>query len=275
MEVARSVRLARSVPAALISIPILWGIVAHALGSAPRPMAAAPRKPALAFAQRLVDLGLVSPREEVPAYFDFTNRGKETVTIKELVPSCGCLQPELRKKTYRPGESGHFVLRVQTANQVAGDKEYKVAVHYEDPQPQVAEVVFRVKLPENQVFIRPRVLEVHLASQSHTQEIEIIDRRDAPLKIVKAECPRSQIVRVRPGELTMDENGHVHHHLTATIFPSPGEGTINTVIRIFTDDPEYKSLRVPLKIHMPKELPLANGQKTIVDPQVRPASAEN
>src|SRR4029077_20650754 len=101
-------------------------------------------------------LGPVAPSEEVFAHFDFINRGQSAVTITALVPSCGCLQPQMNKKVYQPGTSGNFLVRVQTANENPGLKEYHVAIRYMDPEPREADVVFRVVLPDNQVFVRPR-----------------------------------------------------------------------------------------------------------------------
>ena len=46
MEDARRGRFARRVSAALIAVPVVWAVVAHAVGSSPRPMAAAPPQPA-------------------------------------------------------------------------------------------------------------------------------------------------------------------------------------------------------------------------------------
>src|SRR5262249_37660976 len=130
MEDAHRRLLTQTAPAAGIAIPFFLALAAQAIGPRPAPMAALPVRPALAFNQYLVDLGEVPPREEVDAHFDFANRGAATVKIDQLVPSCGCLQPQLKKMVYEPGESGRFVVRVQTANEQAGQKEYHIGVKY-------------------------------------------------------------------------------------------------------------------------------------------------
>lgn len=275
MEDARRGRLARRMSATVIAVPVVWAVIAHALGSVPRPTAAAPRRPALAFMQHLVDLGHVTPSEEVFANFEFTNRSDRMVTIRKLVPSCGCLQPELRKWVYYPGESGHFLLRVQTANQVAGAKEYDVAVQYEDPEPQETKVVFRVHLPENQVFIRPRALELTLlgASTPTVRDVEIIDRRPEPLTIAKVDCTRSHVVTLSPVTTVVDELGHTRFRFQVTIPGDLPEGHVEAMLRVWTRDPSYRVLRVPLRIHTEKPGAVAEKTRTIVDPHLQPASA--
>ncbi|MSR59597.1 MAG: DUF1573 domain-containing protein [Planctomycetaceae bacterium] len=275
MDDARFRRLIRSVPAAAIAVPVLWAVVAHAVGSSPRPMAAAPPRPALAFAQRLVDLGEVAPSEEVFAHFDFTNRGTDTVRIDELVGSCGCLQPELRKKIYHPKQSGQFLVRVQTANQSAGSKEYHVTVKYHDPDPRETDVVFRVVFPENQVFIRPRALEVMNlgSSEATTRQIEVVDRRTEPLSIARIECTLSGLVTIGPVTTRVDEQGHTHHLFDVTVPGNLPETRSEAMLRIFTDDSDYRALRLPLRIDSRRPRSMAGNARSIVDPAVRPASA--
>jgi hypothetical protein len=275
MDDARRGRLARRCSAAVIAIPVVWAVIAHAVGGTPTPMAAAPQRPALAFMQHLVDLGRVTPSEEVFAHFDFTNRSDRMVTIRKLEPSCGCLQPDMKKWVYYPGESGHFLLRVQTANQEAGAKEYEVAVKYEDPQPQETKVVFRVHLPDNQVFIRPRSLIVtNLGASTPTvKDIEIIDRRPEPLSIAKVDCTRSNIVELSPVTTEIDELGHTRFRFQVTIPADLPEGHVEAMLRVYTQDPNYRVLRVPLRVHTEKPRDLIAKPRTIVDPNLQPASA--
>lgn len=274
MEDARPGWFVRVMPPALITIPVALAVVAYAVGATPRQMAEAPRRPSVAFAQHLVDLGLVQPQEEVFAHFDFTNRGRELVRITDLVPSCGCLKPEMRKNVYYPEESGHFLVRVQTANENPGPKEYRITVKYEDPQPREAEVVFRVTLPENQVLIRPSVLPLYqLSDEPLTETVDVIDRREKPFRVVKVECTRSQVAKVELAERETDENGHTHQRIRVTVPADLHEGRSDAVIRIYTDDPAYRALRVPLRVHT-KRTPFFSGKNApIPDPHVRPASA--
>jgi hypothetical protein len=249
-----------------MALPLVMALAAQILGPRPRPIAAAPTRPALAFDQYLVDLGPVAPSEEVLAHFDFTNRGNAPVTDIKLDPSCGCLQPRLKKTTYGPGESGNFVLHVQTANQNAGLKEYTVAVKYNDPIPREAIVVFRVELPANQVFVRPRALVLYQPGDASLppREIEITDRRGRGknLNITRVECTRP-VAQVELQESTVDKEGHWHGHIKVTFPEKLPPGRVEAMIRIVTDDPEYHLLRVPLILQ-------GGAMRKIVDPHFQP-----
>jgi hypothetical protein len=242
----------RRLPIAGMAIPLLFAVAAQLIGPRPRPVAAAPARPSLAFDQYLVDLGAVGPSEEVFAHFDFTNRGPAPVANIQLVPSCGCLQPRLNRESYEPGEAGHFMVRVQTANESPGPKEYTVAVKYADPDPREANVVFRVVLPENQIFVAPRALVLFQegASSLPPQEIEITDRRGGHLNITRVDCTRN-VAQVEMAGSDVDENGNWHGRLKVTLPAKLPPGRMDAMIRIFTDDPDYRMLRVPLILQGP------------------------
>jgi hypothetical protein len=246
-----------------LAVPLALAVFAQIAGPRPGPVAAAPRTSALAFGQYLVDLGPVAPSEQVSAHFEFTNRGRDTALISELVPSCGCLEPQLKKKAYRPGESGYFTVRVQTANQNAGQKEYTVIVKYNDPEPREALVTFRVQLPDNQVSVRPIALYFwQPGSRPTTQEIEISDRRGRPLTISRVECSRNA-AQVELAGSDVDSDGNWHGRVSVTVPGNQPAGRLEAIVRIFTDDPDYPMLRVPLRIDGPPV-------RKVVDPQVQP-----
>ena len=252
--------------AAGIAIPFLAAIFAHAAGSRPRPVAAPPVRPALAFDQYVVNLGHVAPSEEVFAHFDFTNRGGAPVEITGLVPSCGCLQPQMKKKVYRPGESGSFSVHVQTANEKPGLKEYHIAVNYTDPEPRHVDVFFRVELPDNQVTVRPRALAFYqFGDQPTSREIEIIDRRSRPLAIKHVECS-GRIAHIAMEGSEVDDSGHWHGHLRITVPGNLPPGRTESIVRIVTDDKDYRVLRVPLVIE-------GGSPKKFVDPHVETTGA--
>lgn len=258
-------RVAGRIHTAALAIPFALSLVVQFAGRAPTPMAAPAPRPALAFDQYLVDLGQALPSEEVRVRFQFTNRSLHDVKIKELVPSCGCLQPQLKKWVYAPGESGRFDLRVQTANQLPGHKEYQVGIKYLDPEPRETNVVFRVQLSENQVFVRPPVLALSIPSGAPptVQEVKITDRRGLHLNIVRADCSRN-LAAVEQLEAAEGENGEWIARLKVTVPGNLPPGRHDTMVRIFTNDPAYRMLRVPLTIEV-------RPSAAIVDPQVRTA----
>ena len=131
----------------LAAFPFLISIVFHASGQTAQTPQSTSVPPSLAFDQYLVNLGPVPvpPRPIVLAHFPFMNRGTQPAVITELIPSCGCLNPQLEKRSYEPGESGEFLLRVVTTREEPGPKEYSVRVLYQDPQPLEVELTFKGK----------------------------------------------------------------------------------------------------------------------------------
>lgn len=279
MEDAPARRLVPSLLAAGMALPFLLALVAHVAGPYPAPVAAGPTRGALAFDQYLVDLGPVPATQDVAAHFDFTNRGSHPVEIVSLEPSCGCLRPRLgkidetpttsrrdptaaaprpwvEKKVYEPGEEGFFSLRVQTANQSPGQKEYTVKVKYKDPQPRETLVTFRALLPDDQVLVRPIALMFYQIGEGSRatppREFEVIDKRPEHLNIARVECSRREIEITEVGN-EVDEDGVWHGRFVVTVPDKLPPGHSETIIRIYTDDPaeNYRVLRIPLYLEGP------------------------
>jgi hypothetical protein len=247
-----------------LAAPFLLACGAYFAGPAPRGMARPAPLPALAFEQYQVDFREVKPSERVSAYFAFKNCGEHPVQVTGLVPSCGCLQPYLRKRQYQPGEVGEFLLSVQTANQTPGPKDYRVTVKYEDPLPREQEVVFKVVLPSNQVIVRPPSLAFYqLGNEAIEQEIVVTDLRSRPFEVLGVRCS-SDVAKV---ELLPHEGaagsigGGQKYKLKVTVDAKIPHGRHHALVSIFTDDEKYPELRVPLRIHGPtKDVPQVTVQ---------------
>jgi len=84
----------------------------------------------LHFPQTFVKLGEVFSGRPLRQRFAFTNQGAEAVTIERLEAACGCMTPSIDKTIYQPGETGSFVLEVNTLSQPAGPNTWRVRVHY-------------------------------------------------------------------------------------------------------------------------------------------------
>jgi len=246
----------------LLSLPMVWALCGWLAGGRAAPVAAAPDRPALAFEQYLVDYGEIAATDEVKVHYGFRNNGKQTVHVRELVPSCGCMQPKLEQRDYEPGQSGRFLLRVQTANQEDGEKEYRVTVKYQDPAPREVELIFRLVLPDSRVIVKPRALAFYvMGNKPVTQEVEIIDRRPVPLAIDQVECaPDLGEVDILGGQV--DSDGVWRGRLRVTVPGNAPEGRHQALLVIHTTDPAYPVLRVPLVIH---------GGRAVLDAALRNA----
>jgi Protein of unknown function (DUF1573) len=240
--------LSGPVSSGIVLLPFLFALAAHVIGPAPRPLSAGPLRPGIAFDQYLVDLGKTAPSEEVIAHFAFTNIGSSPVKIERCDASCGCMNPELTKRDYEPGESGRIMLRVHTPTQGSGLKEYRLTVVYNDGQTRQVDLTFRVELPDNQVSVRPRALYIYEQAGRETEhEIEVIDRRDRQLSIVRMESSKGIALLIQD---TVEQDEHDHRHIKVrVVIPADRlPGRRDGWLRLFTDDAEFRELRIPIRI---------------------------
>jgi hypothetical protein len=248
-------------------LAVLWAVALLPVGLASivavrevvaRPIAGNTAHGGLVFEQYLVNLGAPSPRAEYAARFAFRNVGKQMLTINELLPSCGCLNPRLEKKTFAPGEGGEFYLRVRAANEAPGPHEYSCRLLYEDGQSRESLVTFKITLPEERVEIRPRALAIYqFNNQPTTREIHITDFRNAPgerplqrLELLDVRCTLDW-VNVVIGEAQFDEQGQRRQPVLVTVTNVP-PGTHDGTVIIATNVEKYAELRVPLRIEGPQ-----------------------
>jgi hypothetical protein len=62
----------------------------------------------LKYIEDFFDFGSIVQGEVVSHTFHFRNIGNDILIIKDLIPDCGCTQPKIDKKVFKPGEEGSF-----------------------------------------------------------------------------------------------------------------------------------------------------------------------
>lgn len=236
-------------PVAAICLPLLCASLVWLMGSRPQTLANVPELPALAFSQYMVDLREVAPTEEVFASFDFRNNSSHPVTITKLEPSCGCLQPQLRKKEFKPGEAGNFLLRVKTALQKPGFKEFMVTVHYTDPKPRTRDVFLRVTFPEQQIYLTPRAITFSPGSSAASTETEITmtDLRANSAEILGARCSLEGIQLKVLKPVTTNQGSRQQMVRLTLSGAVPSRRQVGQVT-IYTNDGKFHELKVPIQI---------------------------
>jgi hypothetical protein len=234
------------------AIPFLAALGNRVIGSSSQPDATVNDYPALVFDQYMVPRGEVPPSQFVFAHFKFRNKGSKTVRVTELIPSCGCLNPQLDKRVYKPGEVGEFLIRVRAANEEPGPKEYSMQMHYTDPQPRVAELKLKVTLPSEKVVIRPKALIFYQLKQAATtHDVVVTDYRGETFAITGIESS-SPFVTVKLASTDTDADGNRRLRIAVTVSDNVPPGRTRAVIRLKTDDPIYSELTVPLLIEGPR-----------------------
>jgi hypothetical protein len=237
-------------------LPVVLSLLAHLVGpqaqAAPEPRP----KPTLVFSQYMIDEGTPPVKPLYRAAFEFRNLGDRTITIEELKPSCGCLNPRLEKSVYKPGEIGEFWIRVDPTKEKPGPREFFVDVHYTDPDPHSIRVTYKITLPERNVEIVPKALVFYQLEGNNAeteQEVVISDYRGEGkgfhILSMESTSPLARAVLVKREE---DEGGNIHHRLSVTVSGKVPPGTSRVLINIRTDDPEFDLLQIPILISGPK-----------------------
>ena len=256
--------IVRAAATAAVLAPFVLSVAAHSVRDDHAKVEAADR-PALAFREYLLHLGRIPEGKAVPGRFWFINNGDKPLTILGFEPSCGCLTPQLDKKTYAPGEQGTFLVRADTAgesyNESAGDasgnagqlKQHFVDVRYDAGDgEQMARVHLKFVLPPRRIIVEPRSLLIHqfgngsaTGDLSHT--ITVTDRRSLPAHVLAVESSSDKLNLET--QLAEGRNDPTRAVINVTLPDATvGELAIRIVIR--TDDPDQPRIEVPIVIQV-------------------------
>jgi hypothetical protein len=200
----------------------------------------------LHFLEPAADVGEAHSGAPLVHRFAFVNRGPAPVEIVEVRASCGCLTPRLTQRVYQPGESGTLLLEVHTLSQEEGPHTWTCQVTC-----QSAGRRFDVPLQMSgriiaEVTVRPAVLTV-FADSAVGHELVLTDRRPRPLNVTGLESSSPRLTP-RLTEQGRDEQGHWVRKVRLEIAADYPEGRHEASIHLFTDDPLYRDLKVPVTV---------------------------
>ena len=248
-----------SIPLMAAIVPFAVAIVFLPFGMRPAPATTTTDRPALAFAEYVVDMGPypIQPRPVVGARFQFTNRSDSEVRIERMDASCGCLSPQVQKKTWAAGETGDLDLRVSTVGQAPGPHEYTLRLEYKattqtEAKPTVVTLAFKVVFPDQKIVVRPRsLLFYQLGDQPIEQDVVVSDHRGQSLEIESIET-QSPYVSARKVQETMLEGGAKRFTIRIKVSGTVPTGDTRALVNLKTNDAEFPVVQVPLMIKGPK-----------------------
>lgn len=198
----------------------------------------------LHFPQAEVKLGAVYSGRPLRHRFSFTNQGPGAVNIQRLSAACGCLTPRLDKLAYRAGESGSFILEVNTLTQPAGQNTWRIQVHYTDGAQERTKELLLCATLQSEIKVEPPKLALSTTGAIGS-DILVSDTRALPFHVTQAQASSPHLVaRVTAG--VDGRSFRVHLNVKATLPPGRYEETLS----ILTDDPDYRELRVPVTVTM-------------------------
>jgi hypothetical protein len=201
----------------------------------------------LRVAEAKASLGTV--RGGVPAAheFCFTNAGPGVVHLLDAQPGCGCLTPRLERRAYQVGETGSVRLVVNTLGQSAGDHTWRLQLRYRIEDGPVRELPLELHVRViTEVTVQPAELTL-VAAQGLASEIVLTDLRDRPLTLaaVRTSSPRLE-ARAEPA--CRDALGHWMWRIRLDVSPAFAEGRHEEALHIYTTDPVYSDLMVPVTV---------------------------
>jgi hypothetical protein len=202
--------------------------------------------------------------------FEFVNPGPGTVEVIQLRSSCGCLKPRLEKRTYGPGENGSVVLEVHTLSQPAGEQTWHLRVGYRvNGADREADLKLRARVIR-EVKVEPAQLTL-FTSGGAGHEIVVTDLRPRPLTVTGVSASAPHLTTRVVGE-SRDESGRRCYRIALAVTAECPEGRHEEMASLFTDDPHYRELRVPVTIvKRPKQrVSAAPAAITLLAPRGQP-----
>jgi hypothetical protein len=181
--------------------------------------------------------------------FELANATAGTVTVTKVEAGCGCLRQSLGTNVLKPGEKTQLTLEVNTLTQPDGPNRWQAVVSYQVESPGAAAKVGELALQvtatlSREVAVSPPQLAFSTAGAA-SQAISLSDRRAKPLTVLKAASSPHLSVEVAPA--TNSPTGRTPSVVVRLAATAPA-GHRDEVVVLYTDDPAYAELRVPVRV---------------------------
>jgi len=147
--------------------------------------------PKIVLENNTYDFGSIDPGSKNKGEFTFINEGDGVLKISKIKSTCGCTIPQLKKKTYLPGESGTIKL-VYSASQKSGS--VKKALYILNNDSKNPKLAFYIKAKVVQkISYEPKQLKMRFDKDNAGAEnikIESLDKRQFAISriTVRPDC---------------------------------------------------------------------------------------
>jgi hypothetical protein len=178
--------------------------------------------------------------------FVFVNVGPGVVQVSDVRTSCGCLTPRLGQRRYGPGEEGSLLLEVNTLTQPEGPHSWSAQVRYESGGHSRELSFLLYARVRTEVSVQPAALVLY-TDTGIGHELTLSERRPRPLTVTAVETGRPEI-RGLVEEPRPDGAGRWVRAVRLEVLPGCPEGRHEGMLSLYTSDPDYPELRVPLTV---------------------------
>jgi hypothetical protein len=198
------------------------------------------------FAQTAIEAGEVRAGAPLSREFRFLNDGPETAELLEVEPSCGCVRPGIRQRVFPAGEGGQIALEVNTLGQADGPHTWQLTVRFRRGQ-QIEDVLLKLHARVvTELSVQPAAL-LLCTGGTVRQEVVLTDLRPQPLAGIDLRTTSNRLAATLL-EQKRDGNGHQVFRIGLETAAGGPDGRHEEVLDIFTRDPLYGHLQVPVTI---------------------------
>jgi hypothetical protein len=174
---------------------------------------------------------------EAEAVFRFSNSGKKPVMLSDVKVNCGCLAPQLTKRSWTPGESGELTIKFDLRNRT-GKQRKAVTVKTSDGVVMQLHIV--CDIPKSYV-VNPPILRFARGGTVAQKTIHLVNAGPLPVKLVSL----SSSYQGLPAELKTIREGFEYD---VVVTRENAKVSARSVVRIKTEPPpgltESKTLRL-------------------------------
>ena len=110
------------------------------------------------------DFGVIGPSKSYKGEFKFKNVGEGTLKINKVKSTCGCTVPQLKKKTYAPGESGTINVTYRSSSRQAPVTKHLYVESNDSANPKF-ELTIKAKV-ELSIIVSPQKLKLSIKEEN-------------------------------------------------------------------------------------------------------------
>jgi hypothetical protein len=149
-------------------------------------------KPAIKFKNATVDFGEVTSGKVIDILFEFENTGNETLTIKNIIPACGCTTANMAKREYKPGEKGTISSKFNTSG-YNGKVVKTITVTSNDPEAPETRLTMKGTVTIKdfaQASIRPEEIDFAAVAvgKTYVRTLNLNNSGNQDLRIIEISC---------------------------------------------------------------------------------------
>jgi hypothetical protein len=219
----------------------------------------------LRFDAPTIDLGEMRAGQRLAQTFHFANAGSSVIDGLHARPECGCLAARLSTARLEPGQRASVVVEVNTLGQAAGPHTWRATLHYHEEGVPRQQVVEMRGVLTTEVNVQPAALTLFTEGVLR-QEITLTDTRPSPLRITSVQ---TTVAGIKAQATSREQNAQGHTickiavEASAELPPGRHEDTLS----IFTDDPAYRQLQMPIRVIKQPRSALSVGPRELSFPK--------